>query len=619
MSRTPTSKASSRLRRASPIHQSRRIDPPPYHPPRCAHRSLCKGGHLDNWWCAAALAKGYDSIQFRPSGYVDRVFHASRRARNLTEIVVCSHPPQPACGVCPMAGLQMRTGIDASEPCHCDESIGILNCGPAHLRPTPCTPASGFDGRWQSLAEWAAAQWPIGVPADKADVARWHALDLSNASSPAILNGSFNFAPSVRPPVDCSPNRSELRAAFVKTLQRYMNLSVPSLLPVGGSSPPRSADGSARLLASPLPYDNPPTPHGGAMVIMPEHYCAFEIGNHLHELMNAAMIALALGLRLKRTTTAAYTCVGLLASSGLYSRLPLHAPATTRDICRSGCSWDHDVRTGSFRLTGPPNATYNVLQWNTNGRFQSQEGAMVRRLPLSPAARSLFEFGPHALLGRIFSDFFRFKTAAATRVALGELRADCVKISVHMRHRDVCMKGGELLPPVLQAISQIARGRPCQVLLASDRRRTATLLQNLTSCSMIAVARGAPQRGKFLEHGIDAGAAAAADIELLAQGDHVIGTFGSTFTMLIQEQVAHRYVTRSGLAASEPSPNGHRDSRSSGSVLEEPTVTYCESVGCMQKPLPLIASWHVSLQGWPAVKLWVDGDHEQGKKSRGVR
>ena len=65
-------------------------------------------------------------IQIRPTGYVDRVFHASRKKRNHTELVVCRHPPEAACGACPMRGLPMRSGLTAGEPCHCDEAIGIL-------------------------------------------------------------------------------------------------------------------------------------------------------------------------------------------------------------------------------------------------------------------------------------------------------------------------------------------------------------------------------------------------------------------------------------------------------------------------------------------------------------
>ena len=95
--------------------------------------------------CEAARAIGLDTLQIGEA--TNYVKHHSHQRRQLTEVVVCD-VPEPTCGVCPPAAtapgrgpsggapLELRTGLNASLPCACDERIGILNCG--RLLPTPC-------------------------------------------------------------------------------------------------------------------------------------------------------------------------------------------------------------------------------------------------------------------------------------------------------------------------------------------------------------------------------------------------------------------------------------------------------------------------------------------------
>lgn len=122
----------------------------------------CKPPHYDDWWCEAARAVGLDTLQIGDaSNYVK---HKSHQHRQLTEIVVCD-VAEPMCGVCPPrsaltslspgAPLAMRTGLNASLPCSCDEQIGILNCG--RLLPTPCEAV----GEWERLSKWATSQIPV--------------------------------------------------------------------------------------------------------------------------------------------------------------------------------------------------------------------------------------------------------------------------------------------------------------------------------------------------------------------------------------------------------------------------------------------------------------------------
>jgi hypothetical protein len=417
----------------------------------------------------------------------------------------------------------------------------------------------------------------------------------------------------------CAPNATH---PIALSLLRYLNMSVPSLVP-------RLPSRTGRLAAAglhdppplpPLDYTGPPDAPA-SLTVAEEHDCRLLIGNHIFEVLNSAVIALSLGLQLKRST-ASYTCQGLFDSTGMVEQLP-RAPAAlrSRPLCpEPHCAFDDDVSHGHFRLRGPPHALYHAgprgTELNAAGRFQAQEAAMlaapaVGALVPSARRRALFAHGPHALFGRVFSDLFRFRDYGnASREALRRVKPahEAVRVSVHIRHREPCLTGTELLQPVARAVRRLVggRGRACQVLLASDRRSILTKLRPLVApCDVISVARAAAlSRGKFVENGVDAGETAAADIELLARGDHLVGTFGSTFTLLIQSLIAHRYVSRSTSAARPFHAQGPTSSSEGGDVSEEPRIVMCEMTGCMGA-LPLIADWHLSLQRWPAATLHI--------------
>jgi len=350
------------------------------------------------------------------------------------------------------------------------------------------------------------------------------------------------------------------------------------------------------------------------------------IGNHVHEFMNAAMLSLTLGLRLARGQQSAYTCGGLFESTGLFESLPrlaetrplcpltcrLSGPGYSRSCARPGaphpfCSVERDLFYGNFSLFGRPGAeVYHLKQWDAAGKFQSQEAAMSRRADAASAALFARAGGPHALYGRIFSDFFRFREdrppLASALAALEQRRAadaangrgQAVTIAAQVRHRTSCLHGHEKVALFAKEILRIRRRDPersCEVLLATDRRATFAALERAlgNECALHGVERNksASHPGLFAEHGVDARETAAADLGLLSHADHLVGSWGSTFTILIQSLIANRFL--------------QRDAATRG---EAPTVVYCELDGCL-RPLPLIANWHISLQNYPQVDLWV--------------
>ena len=132
----------------------------------------------------------------------------------------------------------------------------------------------------------------------------------------------------------------------------------------------------------------------------------------------------------------------------------------------------------------------------------------------------------------------------------------------------------------------------CALLAASDRMLTLHLLKGVAGrvgCRLVLSPRDPNEQlrshGRVREHGLETSGVVLQDVFLLSRGDVVIGTWGSTLTMLIQELMA---------------------ARSDGRV--PPTVTYCElSLNACMAPLPLHTTrrnaWHITIGSSHGVKL----------------
>jgi len=196
-------------------------------------------------------------------------------------------------------------------------------------------------------------------------------------------------------------------------------------------------------------------------------------------------------------------------------------------------------------------------------------------------AHPLFALGPHAALGAVFDSAFALRNE--NRPAW--LDEEELRISVHIRHFDDGSLGAEPLGAFEAAIREAiaaASAKRCALLVASDRRLTLHLMEDVarrTGCRLATSARRAPARDYSAEHGEDTGAVLLQDVFLLARGQVLIGSWGSTLTLLVQGLVAARSVG-----------------------LRLPTVTYCQPTysqwQCM-RPLPLLTSernrWWVSI------------------------
>jgi len=179
--------------------------------------------------------------------------------------------------------------------------------------------------------------------------------------------------------------------------------------------------------------------------------------------------------------------------------------------------------------------------------------------------RMWFAVSPNFAFGKTFNMLFRFKDEPPS------FDPGVLRIGVHLRHRKDCYNGSETLSTVLAEVHRFAGKQQYELLVATDRRLSIDLLRQMGE-PVRHIARTEVRRGRHRENGVDVGAIAMKDIQLLSYSHHLIGSFGSTFTLLIQSLVAVR----------EP----------------EAQVVYCGPFMKCLPPLRLRDDWHFSLQHW---------------------
>tara|TARA_B110001452_G_C15236153_1_gene427990 strand:+ start:365 stop:3739 length:3375 start_codon:yes stop_codon:yes gene_type:complete len=243
----------------------------------------------------------------------------------------------------------------------------------------------------------------------------------------------------------------------------------------------------------------------------------------------------------------------------------------------------HRLTTPGFGLNPNECLSLSALE---HGQMASL--CLQRRRRDSAVATTLFALGPHAAYGHVFDATFGLRNHVAAPSP--EWLEDELRISVHIRHFDADDTGAESLQTFEEAIREAAAGvKRCAVLLASDRRLTLQLMSAAAAkvgCRVLLSPRGDKERDYAAEHGEDVGEVLLRDVFLLAQGHVLIGTWGSTLTVLIQQLLA---------------------ARSPGRPPHLPTVQYCDlSHGQCMAPLPLLTTeanaWYlIFLAGIPRI------------------
>ena len=448
--------------------------------------------------------------------------------------------------------------------------------------PKSCSEES--DGAW-GLSKFEASSWGrafrscraiclnctncayISVSLVDGECSWFSACDLDRLK----LRSEARFRTALVRELEDSPNRQPLR-------QGSLFAGAPEITRNCAPHFPPSVLAHVKTLGAPQPLDAPrPLALRGVSIQAPMDYgvgwwggsCRKLVGNHMHQLLNSILLSRIFNVPLYRQTAGHnYTCGGLLESTGKFEKLPVHEPYRRSRIfpiswCGAG-DLMKVVPSGEFKMRPGMHSMGNC---NNLARWHAQEAAIFRLLPTGGNQR-LFRHGPHYAFGRAFRSYFRFKGPDP------KFQEGVLRIGVHLRHRRPCFNGSELVPAVLQLAKELAAGQKYMLLVASDRRLSIQLLR-ASGALVKSVPRGveASEAAVFAENGEDVGYVALQDIRLLSFSHHLIGTYGSTFTMLAQELVAF--------------------------AQQNATVTYCEPGAGCTTPRPLRGDWHFSLQHWP--------------------
>lgn len=355
-----------------------------------------------------------------------------------------------------------------------------------------------------------------------------------------------------------------------RSFRRHENFSIP-VLPIEGLEEKRAA-----LLRA----VHHPAGQSGCVELPSDVKCPQSFGNIQLAVLTALLTAHALRARLQ--TSSAMDCNGLLRFKA-GERVMLSA--ADAPPASSVVSMDTPEICDLLASSGT-----NNLADSTCTRLPTMHDQTIPWcLQRGRKAHPLFALGPHAALGAVFDSAFALRNENVP----AWLDEEELRISVHIRHFDDGSLGSEPLGAFEAAIREAlaaASAKRCALLVASDRRLTLHLMEDIarrTGCRLATSARRAPARDYSVEHGEDTGAVLLQDVFLLARGHVLIGSWGSTLTLLIQGLIAARSV---------------------GSRL--PTVTYCQPTysqwQCM-RPLPLLTSernrWWVSIDSSGATEI----------------
>ena len=328
--------------------------------------------------------------------------------------------------------------------------------------------------------------------------------------------------------------------------------------------------------------------------------CPRSFGNWFNSLTSSLMTAYVLHARV--LVTSAMDCNSLLRFKLADHALTPSPEPSPRHIVELSASdvCDH-LTSPSFALSSdeclslPEGEHGQEIPWCLSRRVQAGSTAGEAHPVGATSAAALFALGPHAAYGAAFDAAF-----ALPNETVPVWHDDEIRISVHVRHFNVEQTGVEPLRAFEDAIREATRAaKRCAVLLATDRRKTFELMRATSArvgCRLLRSARSAQEVRDFsVEHGTDTGAVLLHDVFLLAHGHVLIGTWGSTLTIAIQEVIAARSIA------------------GGGTPRHLPTVTYCEvdSLAACMPPLPLLTNeanhWFVKIGHSGAARIFSAG------------
>ena len=401
---------------------------------------------------------------------------------------------------------------------------------------------------------------------------------------------------------------------MASSFRKHRHISLP-VVPIADLAQKRAA--LDRLLRERLLGNRPETNEAQPDVeVSFGDFCPRSLGNIAHIGMNGMLLAVVLGAKvvfpIKQNRTRQLVCADDLHCTTCNGLLDFKAGAWVRDQNISRREYvQFNQCTEVQRLVTSAAAATAAGSWVPRGLAHTHQLAecLAGGRSRSDAVTTLFTLGAHVAYGAVFARTMLLVNEPAMPEDPDELR-----VSLHLRHCalmriepptfclpqlepcaavDENFSGAEGIEAVEAAVRNATVGtKRCALLAASDRMLTLHLLKGVADrvrCRLVLAPRHPSEElrshGRVREHGLETSGVVLRDVFLLSRGDVVIGTWGSTLTLLVQELVA---------------------ARSDGRV--PPTVTYCDlPLSACMAPLPLHTTrqnaWHVTIGSSHGMKL----------------
>ena len=410
----------------------------------------------------------------------------------------------------------------------------------------------------------------------------WKAVAGNGSSAPATSSPKHgrskserDLGPSLLSPSDPALKVAASTAAYEHSFKQRANLAVSALL-----GRRRRSTNACVMLPS----------YGG---------CQSSLGNTLRPVLNAVLLSLVLDVELAwdQPPAALTNCTQKGYPRFRLETVPMGSRAVielAKLLNESGARDGKPITMPADRCVQSIRGTHGQDVWSVLELFVS------RHLLGDETTRRFFRLGASFGYGTLLRWAFDLGANAHPLDDDRELR-----ISVHTRHFGLLMDTSALASEA--ASVEVIEGRiedvvrthvspstlpRCAILLASDRRLTLHLFEAVAArrgCRLVTSTRASAWdvSDKQVEHGVDVGSVALRDVELLSRGHVLIGSWGSSFSLIIQEMIASRGAASESTVA--------------------PTVTYCSNAKCML-PFPLHPSsadsaWQVTLVDFPRVRL----------------
>ena len=299
------------------------------------------------------------------------------------------------------------------------------------------------------------------------------------------------------------------------------------------------------------------------------------IGNNLHNIMNDVLFARAFNMKMEVQHHDHLPIITPQADFwDTMNTTPHNTPVHSFPLCKT---FFEENTYEESRIWADATAHIKISKCEKKFRNDAQEMSAVRSfLPMNVS--------PNVVYGKLLSEMYtEFEIEP-------EFNESETRIAIHMRHPCSSLEGTERIQSMFSAATEMAdavsANRSCVFLVAADRNIPVDAIQHkYPRCRLETSHLEVHPHEKSIHHSWDEHGpfsfAILSDLQMLGSAHHIIGSFGSTFSLLARELIASRRYAQT----------------------HPPLIVECNLDGYCLPPVSLVNdTWHTSLQMWPTAR-----------------